>query len=101
MLGDLLTGLTDATRVEEFLAIVGSPQIMERVAAHAVAEGIETCELVASRVRHLLDHGGEDVWLDLMGVMANSPQPASAAIELVLARSFPAPAVHARGTLPR
>ena len=32
---------------------------------------------VAARVRHMLDHASEDVWLDLLGRMSGSPNPAS------------------------
>ena len=46
---------------------------------------------VAATVRHLLDHGSEEIWLDLVGKMANSPQPGAAALEAILLRAFPAP----------
>lgn len=92
MLGDILNRLTDPTTAEEVLAVVATPALRQRVAAAVHAEGVEPGKLVAARVRHLLDHGGEEVWLDLVGAMANTPQPAAAALERVLAWSFPDPA---------
>ncbi|MBS0560289.1 MAG: peptidylprolyl isomerase [Proteobacteria bacterium] len=65
-----------------------------RIAAHleaAAAAGAPLGVLVAGRVRHLIYHGGEELWLDLIGVMARSPQPAAAAVERVLSAAFPAP----------
>jgi hypothetical protein len=35
--------------------------------------------------------GGEDVWLDLAGKMANSAQPGEAALQAILMRAFPVP----------
>jgi hypothetical protein len=91
MLGDILGGLANPGSAQAVLAIVGNSHILDRVNQEAASEGIPLGELLAARVRHLLDHGSEEIWLDLMGVMANSPQPAAAAVERVLARAFPAP----------
>lgn len=89
MLGDILRGLTEAAQAEEVLSVVGGPEVQARVAQAAADEGVAAGALVASRVRHLVEHGGEEVWLDLVGAMANSPQPAAAAVERVLALAFP------------
>ncbi len=89
MLGDILNVLTDPTRAEAMLAVVAEAAMRERIAAAAATEGTSAGALVAARVRHLLDHGGEEVWLDLVGAMADTPQPAAAALARVLAWSFP------------
>ena len=41
---------------------------------------------VARAVRHVLDHAGEEVWLDLIGVMARTSEPGGAALGVVLRR---------------
>ncbi|MDE2334518.1 MAG: hypothetical protein KGK10_08280 [Rhodospirillales bacterium] len=91
MLGDILDELTNPTRADAVLAIVAEPTVRQRITAAAAAEGVEEGALVAARLRHLLDHGGEEMWLDLIGAMANTPQPAKVALERVLAWSFPEP----------
>ncbi len=40
-------------------------------------------------VRHLVEHGAEDIWLDLLGTMSGSAQPGAVAIERMLAYAFP------------
>lgn len=91
MLGDILGGLANPALAEGLLDVVAEAPARERISAAAAAEGVAVGELVAARVRRLLDHGSEDIWLDLVGVMASSPQPAAAAVERVLARAFPDP----------
>jgi hypothetical protein len=76
MLGEILGGLTNATTAE---AVV------------ADAEGTPVGAYVASKVRHLVEHGAEDLWLDLLGVMSGSPQPGVAMIERMIAYAFPDP----------
>jgi hypothetical protein len=97
MLGDILSGLTEATTAEGILVAIGSPDIVEQVRRDAAAEGIAVGTFVADKVRHILDHAGEEVWLDLLGRMSGSPQPGAAALEAMLARAFPNP-VGARST---
>ncbi|MFC4167161.1 hypothetical protein [Teichococcus aestuarii] len=91
MLGAILEGLTDPGRAEAFLAIVGPSALRERVGQAARAEGVAAGPLLAERIRHLVEHGGEEIWLDLMGAMAASPQPAAAAVERLLRQAFPDP----------
>jgi hypothetical protein len=91
MLGDILSGLTDAASAEGILVAIGSPGVVARVQRDAAAEGVAVGTLVAMKVRHMLDHAGEDVWLDLLGRMSGSPQPGAAALEAMLARVFPDP----------
>ena len=91
MLGDILGGLTEAASAEGVLAAVGSPEVLERMRRDAAAEGVPAGALVAARVRHMLDHAGEDIWLDLLGLMSGSPQPGAAALAAMLSRAFPAP----------
>jgi len=95
MLGDILGGLTEAASAEGILAAVGSPEVLERIRLDAAAEGVPAGALVAARVRHMLDHAGEDVWLDLLGLMSGSPQPGAAALSAMLSRAFPDPATPA------
>ncbi|MDE2200677.1 MAG: hypothetical protein KGJ41_16820, partial [Rhodospirillales bacterium] len=56
------------------------------------AEGIPAGAFVARAVRHGLDHAGEEVWLDLLGRMAASPQPGVVALEALLRHAFAPPA---------
>jgi hypothetical protein len=91
MLGDILGGLTNPAAAEGLLDVVAEASVRERIRAAAAAEGVAIGELVVARVRRLLDYGSEDIWLDLLGVMANAPQPAAAAVERMLARVFPEP----------
>ncbi|HUZ65483.1 MAG TPA: hypothetical protein VMU82_17400 [Acetobacteraceae bacterium] len=91
MLGDILGALTDAISAEAALAAVGDPAVVARVRRDAAAEGIGVGTFVACTVRHILDHAGEEVWLDLLGRMSGSPRPGVAALEVMLARAFPQP----------
>lgn len=91
MLGDILSGLTDAASAESILAAIGSPDVVERACRDAATEGVAVGALVAAKVRHMLDYAGEDVWLDLLGRMSGSPQPGAAALEAMLSRAFPGP----------
>lgn len=92
MLGEILQRLTDAAAAEAALAVVSKPEIRERIEHAAAADDVAVGELIAGKVRHLLDHGDEDVWLDLVGAMAGTPNPGAAAIDRILARAFPHPA---------
>lgn len=89
MLGDILGGLTDAASAEGILAAIGTPDVVERVRREAAAEGVAVGALVATKIRHMLDHAGDDVWLDLLGRMSGSPQPGTVAVEAMLSRAFP------------
>ena len=40
-------------------------------------------------VRHLVEHGAEDIWPDLLGAMSGPAQPGAAATERLLAYAFP------------
>ncbi len=91
MLGNILGALTDATSAEEALAAIGDPGVIERVRRVAAAEGVGVGAFVASTVRQMLDYAEEDVWLDLLGRMSASQRPGIAALEAMLARSFPEP----------
>ncbi|MCW3476361.1 hypothetical protein [Limobrevibacterium gyesilva] len=92
MLGDILRGLTDSAEAEAVLAAVGDQGMLERIRQEAAAKGVTAGAWVAAAIRHLLDHGGEEVWLDLLGKMSGSPQPGAAAVQAVLAHAFPDPA---------
>lgn len=92
MLGQILQSLTDATQAEAVLAVVASPAIRERIEHAAAAAGIGIGSLICGTLRHLLDHGGEALWLDLLGAMANTPDPGSVAVNRILAHAFPEPA---------
>jgi hypothetical protein len=88
MLGSILGGLTDAAVAESVLAAIGDDAMLERVRKHALESGVSPGVFAAATVRHLLDHGSEEVWLDLLGKMAGSPQPGVAALRSILASSF-------------
>lgn len=95
MLGDILQGLTDANTAEAVLADVGGQEIRQRIELAAAANNVPVGVMVANKVRHLLDHGGEDVWLDLLGAMSGTPHPGAVAVDRILARAFPgAPGHH-------
>jgi hypothetical protein len=89
MLGDMLAELADEARAERVLAAFADATALARVQAEAQAHGAATGAYVATAVRHLLDHGGEELWLDLIGRMSGSPQPGAAAMLAILARAFP------------
>lgn len=91
MLGDILAGLTDPARAEAVAEAVATPALLLRIREAAAAEGAAAGALIASRVRHAVEHGGEEAWVDLMGAMAGSPQPGAAAVTRLLGRAFPAP----------
>lgn len=91
MLGEIVGGLTDAAMAEEVIAAIGKPEIVARIQAASEANGVPVGTLVASKVRHLVEHGSEDIWLDLIGAMSGSPQPGAAAIERMLSYAFPDP----------
>ena len=91
MLGNILGGLTNAAAAEELLAAIADEALLERVKAAADENDVPPGTYVAATVRHLLDHGSEEIWLDMVGKMANSPQPGVAALQAILVRAFPAP----------
>jgi hypothetical protein len=91
MLGEILAALADAARAEEVIAAVAPPALLARIKHEAAASSTPVGALVADRVRHVVEHGGEALWLDLLGVMSASPQPGAAAIERMLAAAFPDP----------
>lgn len=91
MLGNILAGLTDAARAQAVMAAVAPPELVARIAGLAAAEGAPVGVAVATRVRHVIEHGGEALWLDLLGLMSESPQPGAAAVERVLAKAFADP----------
>lgn len=91
MLGEILAGLADAATAEQVLAQVAPPRIRDRIAQAAAARGDAVGALVAARIRDLVDHGNDELWLHLIGAMAGSPQPAAAVVDSVLALTFPDP----------
>ena len=88
MLGKILGGLTNAAAAEELLAAIADEALLERVKTAADENDVTPGTYVAATVRHLLDHGSEEIWLDLVGKMANSPQPGAAALQAILLRAF-------------
>jgi hypothetical protein len=91
MLGVILSGLTDAASAEDILTAFGSPGVVERVRRDAATEGVAVGGRVAAKIRHILDHASEDIWLQLLGGMSGSPQPGVAALEAMLDYAFPDP----------
>lgn len=91
MLGHILAGLTDAAAAEDMLTAVGNPAVLARAKRAAAAAGVGVGTLVAAKLRHVLDHAGEEIWLDLVGRMSGSPQPGIAALEAMLGHAFPDP----------
>lgn len=91
MLGDILQQLTDPAAAEATLALLSEPVLHDRITAAAAAESRPIGTLVAGKIRHLLDHGDEALWLDLLAAMSASPQPGAAAVTRILALAFPDP----------
>jgi hypothetical protein len=91
MLGKILGGLTNAAAAEKLLDAIADEALLVQVKIAADENDVSPGTYVAATVRHLLDHGSEEIWLDLVGKMANSPQPGSAALQVILARAFPSP----------
>lgn len=91
MLGYILAELTDATAAEGLITAMARPEIVERLERAAAVEGVSAGALAASRLRHLIEHGSEDIWLDLLGAMSGSPQPGAVAVDRLLTRAFPDP----------
>jgi hypothetical protein len=91
VLGKILGGLTNAAAAEEFLDAIADEALLERVKTAADENDVSPGTYVAATVRHLLDHGSEEIWLDLVSKMANSQQPGAAALQAILVRAFPAP----------
>lgn len=91
MLGHILGGLTHAAAAEELLATLADEALLMRVRSAANEHAVTPGTYVAAAVRQLLDHGSEEIWLDLVGKMANSPQPGAAALHAILARAFAVP----------
>ncbi len=89
MLGNILGGLTNAAAAEELLATIADEGLLMRVKIAADENSVTTGAYVAANVRQLLDYGSEEIWLDLVSKMANSPQPGAAALQAILARAFP------------
>jgi|SoiMethySBSTD1v2_1073268.scaffolds.fasta_scaffold2679392_2 hypothetical protein len=89
MLGHLLQALSDPDNAEAALARIGTQEIRHRVERAAAAQSVPVGTMVAHKVRHLVDHGGEDIWVDAIGAMSGSPQPGVAAIHRLLDRAFP------------
>jgi hypothetical protein len=82
---------TNAAAAEELLAAIADEPLLKRVQAAAGENDVTPGIYVAATIRHLIDHGSEEVWLNLVGQMANSPQPGKAASQAILMRAFPAP----------
>ena len=97
MLGTILGALTNPALAEQALAEIGDQALLARVRNGAAAAGLAIGPFVASTVRQTLDHAEESVWLNLIGRMANAERPGIAALQGVLARSFPAPPGSAAG----
>ena len=95
MLGNIVAALTDTTTAEAAIASVCTDLIQMRIQAAAASDGVAVGRCVANRITHVIEHGGDDIWLDLLGVMAGSPQPGAAAVERMLAYAFPDP-IHTR-----
>jgi hypothetical protein len=92
MLGTILRSLTNPAEAEAALLELGNAPVLERVRAGAQAEGTTAGAFAARAVRHVLDHAGEEIWLDLLGAMARTPEPGTATLGIILAKALPDPA---------
>jgi NADPH:quinone reductase-like Zn-dependent oxidoreductase len=89
MLGDILKSLTNPAAAEAALLELGNTLVLNRVRTDAQAEGTTAGAFAARAVRHVLDHAGEEIWLDLLGAMARTPEPGAAALRIILATALP------------
>lgn len=89
MLGDILRSLTNPAEAEAALLELGNAHLLERVHADAHAKGTTAGAFAARAVRHVLDHAGEEVWLELLGAMARTSEPGAAALGIILAKALP------------
>ncbi|MGD0635276.1 MAG: hypothetical protein ABSA13_13530 [Beijerinckiaceae bacterium] len=89
MLGEIVWGLTNAATAGDVILAVGRPDIVESAQREAADHHLTIGALVSSKIKHIVDHAGEELWLELLGAMSNSPQPGAAAIERLLVRAFP------------
>jgi hypothetical protein len=89
MLGTILRSLTNPAQAEAALAELGDAPLLARVRHGAEAESTSPGVFAARAVRHVLDHAGEEVWLDVLGAMARTPQPGTAALGVILAKALP------------
>jgi hypothetical protein len=89
MLGHILRSLTDPAEAEAVLLQLGDADVAERVRVDACAAGTTAGAFAARAVRHVLDHAGEEVWLDVLGAMARTPEPGAAALRIILAKALP------------
>jgi len=88
-LGEILAGLTDDSRADVIVAAVAPAAVIARATDAATIAGAPLGGVIAGRVRRLVDQGGDELWFDLLGAMARSPQPVAAAVERVLTAAFP------------
>jgi hypothetical protein len=91
MLGQIIDRLIDATTAEAVASSVAGPGILARIRAATEASAAPAGAVIAAKVRHIVEHGGDDIWLDLLSQMSSSPQPGAAAVERMLAHAFPDP----------
>ncbi|MBS0643514.1 MAG: hypothetical protein JSS43_26940 [Proteobacteria bacterium] len=91
MLGDIVAALTNSDTAADIAAAICSRAMMDRINSAAAKEAVSPGALVSARVLHVIEHGGEDIWLDLVSAMAGSPQPGAVAAERMLAHAFPDP----------
>ena len=62
-----------------------------RVAHHLLGHAAhDQVRDAAAAVRRVLDHAGEEIWLDILGAMARTPEPGAAALGIILAKALPA-----------
>jgi len=92
MLGIILRSLTNPAEAEAALLELGDAHILERVRAEAQAAGTTAGAFTARAVRHVLDHAGDEIWLDLLGAMARTPEPGAAALGIILGKALAEPA---------
>lgn len=101
MLGKILGGLTNAAAAEECLGAIADAALLDQVRAAAGENGVTPGTYVSATVRHLLDHGSEEIWLDLVGKTANSAQPGATALQAILLGAFPASVRERTPMMPR
>ena len=90
MLGVILSKLTDPNEAEAALVALNDETIVSRLRACAEAENTTIGAFTARAVRRVLDRASEEIWLDLLGKMARTPEPGAAALAVILGQTLSA-----------
>ncbi|HQT64032.1 MAG: hypothetical protein B7Z75_13960 [Acidocella sp. 20-57-95] len=84
MLGMILSKLADPSQAEAALAALNDETILAQIKARAEGENTTVGEFTSRAVSRVLNQASEEIWLDLLGKMAGTPEPGTAALAVIL-----------------